>query len=113
MPHHLELEQWIGRNLYDAVPTAISVIGRDYRIVDANARFEQQFGEWEGKRCYEVYKGRMSPCLRCGMLETFVDGQVRDRQEVGVITNGHSIDYLCHIVPLVRSNGDIPYVFEM
>lgn len=108
-----ELNDWIQRNLFDTVPTAISVISRDYRVVEANKAFEDQYGDWEGRRCYEVYKNRSGPCLRCGMLETFVDGKIRDRQETGVVTNGTPIDYLCHMVPVVRSNGDIPYVFEM
>ncbi len=113
MQYQSELEDWLHGNLFDAVPTAVSVIGRDYEIVEANKSFEKQFGQWEGKRCYEVYKDRSSPCLRCGMLETFVDGEIRDRQEVGVVTNGMPIDYLVHIVPVTCPNGDIPYVLEM
>ncbi|MFW5951032.1 MAG: two-component system sensor histidine kinase NtrB [Gemmatimonadota bacterium] len=111
-PHAEELQDWIRSNLFDAVPMAISVISRNYRIVEANRTFEESFGGWQGRPCYEVYKGRSEPCMRCGALETFVDGKSRTRQEEG-LGNGKPIDYLVHIVPFVRPNGDIPYVIEM
>jgi PAS domain S-box-containing protein len=112
-PRSDELNGWIRSNLFDAVPMAVSVISRNYRILEANRAFEESFGPWEGRPCYEVYKGRSDPCLRCGALETFVDGETRDRQEVGVTETGEEIDYLVHIVPMVRPNGDIPAVIEM
>lgn len=112
-PYADELQDWIRSNLFDAVPMSISVISRNYRIVEANRTFEESFGDWQGKPCYEVYKGRTEPCLRCGALATFVDGKPRTRQEEGVVKGGRAIDYLVHLVPLVRANGDIPYVIEM
>ena len=43
----------------------------------------------------------------------FVDGRIRSREEQGMTHDGQAIDYLVHIVPVVRPNGDIPYVIEM
>jgi PAS domain S-box-containing protein len=108
-----EIDSWIRSNLFDRVPMAVSVIGRDYRIVRANRQFEEAFGTWEGRPCYEVYKDRTEPCLRCAALETFVDGRTRSREEEGMMGNGKQIDYLVHMVPMKRPNGDIPYVLEM
>jgi len=108
-----EVQDWIRSNLFDAVPMAISVIDRNYQILGANQAFEEAFGDWHGRPCYEVYKDRDDPCLRCAALETFVDGETRKRQEEGVMKHGHAIDYLVHMVPVVRENGDIPYVIEM
>ena len=108
-----EIEDWIRSYLFDTVPMAISVIGRDYRILKANRRFEESFGSWQDRPCYKVYKGRPRPCLRCAALETFVDGKLRSREEQGIAGDGSEIDYLVHMVPVVRPNGDIPYVIEM
>ncbi|MGK7313519.1 MAG: two-component system sensor histidine kinase NtrB [Candidatus Longimicrobiales bacterium M2_2A_002] len=112
-PRADELQDWIRSNLFDAVPMAIGVIDRSYRILAANQAFADSFGPWEGRPCYEVYKGRDEPCLRCGALESFVDGASRNRQEKGVHDDGSELDYLVHIVPLVRPNGEIPAVIEM
>jgi len=108
-----EIRGWIRRNLFDEVPMAIGVISRDYRILDANRRFGEAFGDWQGRRCYEVYKGRTEPCLRCAALAAFVDGRIRSREEEGLTSKGRQFDYLVHMVPVVRPNGDIPFVIEM
>lgn len=107
-----EIQGWVRSHLFDEVPIAISVISRNYRIMEANRQFEDSFGPWHDRPCYEVYKGRSEPCLRCAALETFVDGKLRSREEEG-LGNGHPMDYLVHMVPVVRPNGDIPYVIEM
>ncbi len=112
-PYARELQDWIRSDLFDAVPMSISVISRNYRIVEANRTFAESFGDWRGRACYEVYKGRAQPCPRCGALEAFVDGRSRTREESGVVQGGLAIDYLVHLVPLVRTNGEIPYVIEM
>ncbi len=107
-----EIESWIRSNLFDEVPMAISVISRDFRVQLANRRFTEAFGAWEGRPCYEVYKKRSEPCLRCAAAECFVDGRIRSREEEGVHCGRH-IDYLVNMVPMVRPNGDIPFVIEM
>lgn len=107
-----EIESWIRSNLFDEVPMAISVISRDFRVQEANKRFTEAFGPWEGRACYEVYKKRKEPCLHCAALESFVDGKIRSREEEGV-RDGCHLDYLVHMVPMKRPNGDIPFVIEM
>jgi len=107
-----EIESWIRSNLFDEVPMAISVISRDYRVQRANRRFTEAFGPWEGRPCYEVYKHRSEPCMRCAAAECFVDGRIRSREEEGIRAGQH-IDYLVNMVPMVRPNGDIPFVIEM
>jgi PAS domain S-box-containing protein len=104
---------WIRENLFDQVPVAICVIDHQFQIVEANKRFTEWYGEWEGHRCYEVYKDRSEMCLRCGAAKTFVDGKVREREEEGVDRRGRPTNYIVRIVPVVRDDGDIPYVFEM
>ncbi len=109
----VEIHSWIRSNLFDTGPVAISVISRDFRVLEANRPFEEAFGPWRNRPCYEVYKHRTEPCLRCAALETFVDGKVRVREEEGFMTDGHEMDYLVHMAPMVRPNGDIPFVIEM
>ncbi len=109
-----DLKSWIRNRLWDQVPIAIGVIGRDFRMVEANRAFKESYGDWQGRRCWEVYKGRQSKCERCAAAETFEDGQVRISEEQGVVReDGHQGYYLVHLVPLVRPDGEIPYVIEM
>ncbi len=108
-----EIHAWIRSNLFDEVPMAVSVISRDFRVLEANRRFEESFGPWRDRPCYEVYKDRSEPCLRCAALETFADGKIRAREEEGMMGDGQEIDYLVHVVPMVRPNGEVPFVIEM
>jgi len=80
-----DLKNWIRTELWNQVPVSISVIDRDFEIVEANYHFAENYGHWGGRPCYEVYKGRNEQCERCAAAKTFTDGQVRIREELGII----------------------------
>ena len=106
-------QEWIRQHLFDEVPMAISVISPDFRIVEGNRRFTEECGEWKGRECYEVYKGRSERCKRCAASETFADGMIRTREEEGTYRHGGTSHYLVQMVPIVQPDGSIPYVIEM
>jgi signal transduction histidine kinase len=107
------VKQWVRTELWDQVPVAISVIDRQFQIVEANRCFATAYGSWEQQPCYAVYKGRTERCEHCGAASTFSDGKVRLREEHGLLRDGKEIHYLVHLLPLVLSDGQIPYVIEM
>ena len=111
--HVQEIQDWLRAHLFDQVPIAISIIDRDYNIVDANPWFEQAYGRWRGRPCYEVYKDRGEPCLNCAAARTFGDGKVRIREEKGKVGNGKAMDYLVHMVPIRGPLGKIRFIVEM
>ncbi|MBU0595707.1 PAS domain-containing protein [Candidatus Bipolaricaulota bacterium] len=108
-----DIRNWMREELFDQVPVSISVIDREYRIVEANFSFAEVYGDWEGRPCHEAYKGRDTKCHNCGAAETFEDGQIREREEVGKNRNGMPSYYIVQIIPLIRPDGSIPYVIEM
>jgi PAS domain S-box-containing protein len=113
LAHVEEIQEWLRAHLFDQVPVAISIIDRNYNIVDANPRFEQAYGQWRGRPCYEVYKDRKDPCVNCAALRTFEDGKIRIREEKGRIENGNPMDYLVHMVPIRGPLGRIRFIVEM
>ena len=109
-----EINYWLQTKLFDEVPVSICIIDRDFRIVEANRCFGETYGQWQGRACYAVYKGRDSRCEHCAAWSTFADGRVRAREEQGTARNGEPVYYyLVHMVPIRRSGGEIPYVIEM
>jgi len=108
-----DIKKWIRTELWQQVPVNISVIDRDMNVVEANRNFTDTYGEWRGRRCYSVYKGRSKKCEHCAASETFADGVTRVREEAGVVRAGTQTYYLVHMVPLVRANGGIPFIIEM
>ena len=62
------------RQCFEAMPCYLSVQDRRFRIIEANRRFHEDFGEFKGRRCYEVYKHRVEKCDVCPVALTFEDG---------------------------------------
>jgi PAS domain S-box-containing protein len=109
----LDLELWLGANLFDEVPVRIAVIDRDFNIVKANRSFRETFGDWHHKKCFEGYKNRSSVCQQCGASQTFEDGVPRVTHEMGYGENGRITRYIKHTVPVREDNGAINYLVEM
>jgi PAS domain S-box-containing protein len=112
-PHKKRISEWLHAHLFRQVPVDIAVIDRDYRIIEANQRFERHFGEWRGRHCYQVYKGKQERCEECGAADTFGDGRVQLREEEGVRKDGRRVYYVVHIAPLRDPQEEIRYVIEM
>jgi len=107
------IRSWVRNELWDQVPVRICVIDRDYKIVEANRAFIKAYGEFAGQHCYCVYKGRDEHCLTCDAAESFADGEVRVREEEGLVIDGVQTSYLVRVVPIVLPDGSIPHIIEM
>ncbi len=108
-----ELENYLGRSLFELVPFNVSVIDREFRVLAANTNFEEYFGEWRGRCCYDACKGATGPCLNCQALATFDDGRVRVSDESGVDRHGRTCHYVVHLAPVKDADGRVQYVIEM
>ena len=47
------------------------------------------------------------------LAKTFRDGKTRQREEQGIDRQGNPTNYVVNIVPVVRDDGEIPFVIEM
>ncbi len=101
------------RTMFEEVPCYISIQDRDLRIVEANRRFREDFGDAPGCKCYEVYKHRPKACEPCAVRQTFEDGQIHEIEEVVTARDGTQVNVLVHTAPIRDSRGDIKYVMEM
>ena len=110
-PEHIQ--KWLHQKLFHQVPVDIAVIDREYRIVEANQRFEERYGPWKDRFCYEAYKGRSKPCTQCAAAQTFLDGRVRVKEERGRIRDGKAVYYMVHLAPLRDPENKIRFVIEM
>jgi signal transduction histidine kinase len=108
-----EIRDWVNTRLWYQVPISISVIDKDFKVVEANPHFAQNYGDWQNRFCYEVYKGLSERCNDCAATKTFADGLVREREEQGVVRDGKQTHYLVQMVPLIGEDGKISYIVEM
>jgi signal transduction histidine kinase len=108
--------QAICHTFFEEVPCYVTVQDRDWRILQANRCFRDDFGPppaggpW---RCYQVYKHRDEPCLACPVAATFADGQSHTSEEVATTRAGEHKEVLVVTAPVRNDRGEVDLVIEM
>lgn len=98
---------------FERVPCYVSVIDRNFRVIRANEKFREAFGEPEGRHCYEVCKRRRKACRNCPAARTFEDGGEHVSNQVGVHRDGSPAFYIVTTSPLSRRENGVAHVIEM
>ena len=101
------------QQLFDEVPCYISVQDRDYKIVEANKRFKEEFGNATGAHCYDAYKHRNDPCPQCPVAKTFKDGLSHSYETIVKTKNGEENHMLVWTSPIRDADNRIIQVMEM
>lgn len=99
--------------LFEEVPCYVSVQSPELKIIQANRRFREDFGDCTGQYCYQAYKHRDEPCDECQVVKTFRDGLVHSSEERVKSKSGESICMAVHTSPLKDASGKIVAVIEM
>jgi PAS domain S-box-containing protein len=98
---------------FEAMPCYLTVQDRDFRIIDANGRFREAFGDIEDRFCYQVYKQRPEKCEVCPVERAFWDGQSHRSEEQVRCLDGRQVSVLVEATPLRDADGKIVAVIEM
>jgi PAS domain S-box-containing protein len=98
---------------FDAMPCYLTVQDRDFRIIDANQRFREDFGDFENRFCYQVYKSRSERCEVCPVARAFRDGQSHRSEERVKALSGKEVSVLVEATPIRDQGGEIVAVMEM
>ncbi|MHC4471597.1 MAG: PAS domain-containing protein [Planctomycetota bacterium] len=101
------------QTLFEQVPCYVAVVNRDFRVVRANSRFREKFGDGTGEQCYRLFKRRAEPCESCPARETFADGRQHTSEHVGVAKDGSETHYVVTAAPASHADGGFSHVIEM
>jgi len=101
------------RDLFDAVPCAITVQDRSLNVVEANKTFLRDFKATLGTTCYAAYKHRTEPCPECPILTTFEDGTRHQAETVVTDRFGEPRNILIWTAPLFDAAGRVEKVMEV
>lgn len=104
------------RELFDAVPCAITVQDRGLKVVEANQTFLRDFlpaGSGPGVTCFEAYKHRSEPCPDCPILATFEDARPHQAETVVTDARGQARNILIWTAPLFDAAGTVEKVMEV
>jgi PAS domain S-box-containing protein len=103
----------IYKKYFDSVPSYLTIQDRDFHLLDANQKFKNDFGEIEGRYCYQAYKNRSEKCEVCPVERTFRDGQPHSSEEKIKTQNGNDIWVIVNTSPILDDDGNIVSVMEM
>ncbi len=98
---------------WEEMPCYLSVHDRDFRIIDGNRRFREDFGERLGQYCYRVYKGREEICPNCPVEATFADGKNHPSEQLLTTKDGREVPVMVHTTAITDENGEVVAVMEM
>ncbi|NDV18706.1 PAS domain S-box protein [Pseudodesulfovibrio sp. JC047] len=101
------------RRLFDTVPCLLSVVDLEYRVIRHNKEYKRRFGIPQGKRCWQINKGRIEKCEVCPVDRTFVDGLSHMSEEEGMSKEGKPIHWIVYTSPVRNKEGDVVAAMEM
>ena len=107
------LKNWIEKNLFDSMPMSAAVIDSKFNLIAANKVFEEKFGDWQNKKCYEVYKNLESKCPHCNQESVFSEGKTSVFEDISRAKDGKKTCRIRHTIPVKDETGEIPYLIEM
>ncbi|MFH1374166.1 MAG: PAS domain-containing sensor histidine kinase [bacterium] len=99
--------------IFNAIPGYLTVQDRDFRIIEANDSFRRNFGDYNDRYCYQVYKQRPERCEDCPVARTFSDGQKHRSEELVTTLGGKQVSVLVYTTPILDDNGEVSEVIEM
>ncbi len=108
-----DLKAWIEKEFFHAVPVFIAALDRELNIIYANKAFEDKFGDWRGKKCFDVYKKKDAICEDCSSRFAFSNAKTSVSEQTGISRNGRLIHYIKYTVPVIDTNGQANYLVEI
>jgi two-component system, NtrC family, sensor kinase len=99
--------KYMWESTFDAITAPVQIVSADYEILRANLKFAAVSGKdiasLIGKKCYEVFAGRKTPCEACPLSQALE----RDEQRSQALRNaiGQS-EFEANVYPL--SGGEVP-----
>jgi signal transduction histidine kinase len=101
------------RLLFDNVPCYVSVIDKNFKVVDSNALFRDTFSKKEARYCYQMYKGRNKVCANCSATKAFKSGKSHTSLQVGLDNEGNKTHYMVTAAPLKVKGDRVDRVIEI
>lgn len=101
------------RQYWEEMPCYLSVHDREFRIVDGNRLFREDFGDRIGEYCYRVYKRREEVCPDCPVEATFLEGEGQVSEQTLVNLAGEELPVRVRTTPIRDEQGEVVGVMEM
>jgi histidine kinase len=101
------------RLLFDNVPCYVSVIDKNFKVLESNELFRQRFFKKGSRYCYQMYKGRDKVCTKCPAVKAFKTGKRFTSMQIGYDKAGAKTHYMVTAAPIKGTGEAVDRVIEM
>ncbi len=102
-------------SVFDSIQDGISILDRELNVVRVNKVMHQWYpdvSKFSGKKCYQVYHGKSSPCSPCPTVRALASNSL-EMNEIPLVTGGHEAGTLeLYAFPILDANGNATGVVE-
>ncbi|MFX1466553.1 MAG: PAS domain-containing protein, partial [Promethearchaeota archaeon] len=91
----------------------ITIENRDLDILWVNQSVKDLWGDVIGKKCYEVYRGRTTPCSDCYVETVFNEGKIVVSECVNILPDERFMHVLVTSSPVRDVEGNIVAIVEV
>lgn len=99
--------------LFNESPSYISIQDKHLNIIETNRIFKEHFNSTGNETCFNVYKGRETPCPDCPVIKTFEDGDSHTAEMDVVLKDGSVRNIFIQTSAITDTSGKIRHVMEM
>lgn len=99
--------------LFNESPAYITILDENFRVVESNNRFKDQFGDHPAMYCFQVQQQRKTPCDTCPVKETFADGHSHSAEMDVTLKDGRVRRFFIQTSAIPDDSGRIRHVMEM
>ncbi len=99
--------------LFNSSPAFITILDRDFRILESNDRVKEEFGEPPLGCCYQLYKNQKRPCPDCPVEKTFKDGESHTAEMDLPLKDGSVRNLFIQTSAITDDTGGIHQVMEV
>jgi len=87
-----------------ATKTGLDIIDKDFNLRYVDSEWARNYGDWEGKKCFEYFMGRKGACPGCAIVEAFKTKKVVISEEILAKEGNRPIQVTT--IPYQDKNGD-------
>lgn len=89
----------------------IDIIDENYSILYIDPSWARFYGDYNGRKCFEYFMGRSSPCDNCGVPEAIGSGRTVVKEEVLVKENNRIVEV--HTIPFEEGGRTLAAEFNI
>lgn len=101
------------KQIFNAMPGYAMIVSNEFRIVECNQRFLEDFGNIRGKHCYEVLRKSDQVCGVCNAERTFKDRKQHRCEQKMFKPDGQMVHVVANTVPITNDDNEVAAVMIM